>query len=108
MFVKPINNFVILKLDPAEKMVGKLFTAAAGNDKFAIPQRIGTVKGVGRGLITAGGVLIPPQVKVGDRVLILENQKLDNKIDHDGEECYYLQDEGPIIGIITQESSLLA
>ena len=113
MLVQPINNFVIVKLDPSDTRVGSLYTAAELDNTYEIPKRTGTVMAVGRGLITAGGCLITPQVKAGDRVILIENvnkmsrERIVNVIDFNGEKCAVLPDESPIIGIITKEDSVL-
>ena len=104
MKVQPINNFVIIKFDPADTQVGGLLLpASAGDERFSIPKRSGTVKAVGRGFITADGTLVPPQTYPGARIIAVENPKYVNNIMYEGEECVVFQDETNIVGIITEE-----
>jgi co-chaperonin GroES (HSP10) len=101
-----LNNFVIIKLDEGDE------TMISGNlvlhtpDKYRVPKKTGTVRGVGRGIVTAGGELIPPQVKVGDRVQLFEvNSKIQNQeaqIEYQGEQCLLMMDESKIIYILDQ------
>lgn len=115
MKIQPFSQYVIIKLDPADEKVGKdskLFAPGAMLPTFDIPKRTGTVKAVGRGLVTASGTIIPPQSKAGDRVYVLETmtpqgQKVENKIEFGGEQCIVLSDESHIIGRIVEESNLI-
>jgi len=105
MRIRPLNNYVIVKLDPADEKVGNLWTAAAsGQEKFDIPKRTGVVLRVGRGLVTAGGQIIPPQCQPGDRVLIAESgMKGQITTDYDGEKCHIFSSEEQILGVIEAE-----
>jgi co-chaperonin GroES (HSP10) len=115
MKIQPFSQYVIIKLDPADTTVGKdskLIAPGAMLEAYNIPKRTGTVKAVGRGLVTAGGTIIPPQSQPGDRVYVLETvtptgQKIENKIEFDGEQCIVLSDESHIIGKILNESNLI-
>jgi len=105
--IRPISQYVIIKLDPADQMVqgSTILTAAAMSASYDIPKRTGTVMASGRGLVTASGAIIPPQVHAGDRVYVLElrNQQgtvIENKVEYDGEQCIVLSDESHIIGVI--------
>ena len=107
MIIQPINNYVVVRLDKADEKIGSLYTAGTLQEKFAIPKRTGTILAVGRGLITAGGHTIPPQIKPGDRVLVAENVQRELTVDYDGAPAHILSGEESIIGIIQAETSLL-
>jgi chaperonin GroES len=99
MQIRPINNFVILKLDETpEKTASGLYIP----DKARMPKSTGTVKAVGRGILMMTGHIQPPQLKVGDRVFILVNPEDFKKIEFDGEECVVLPDESQILGILAE------
>jgi co-chaperonin GroES (HSP10) len=104
MKIQPISNYLIIKLDPADENIGnsKLIAPGQLNEAYNVPKRMGTVRAVGRGLVTAGGEIIPPQLKAGDRVY-----KVEITVEYDGEDCLVLSDESHVIGIITEESSLI-
>jgi co-chaperonin GroES (HSP10) len=94
MKIQPISNYLIIKLDPADENIGnsKLIAPGQLNEAYNVPKRMGTVRAVGRGLVTAGGEIIPPQLIT---------------VEYDGEDCLVLSDESHVIGIITEESSLI-
>lgn len=104
MIIRPINNYTIIKLDPADVEFGEtgILTASGVYDKYNIPKRTGTVMAVGRGMVTASGFIVPPQVAVGDRVYVLE-AKIQISVTYNGETCLALSDESHILGIITDE-----
>jgi len=113
MKIQPISNYIIIKLDPADENIGnsKLIAPGQFSEVYNIPKRIGTVRAVGRGLVTAGGQIIPPQLHAGDRVYVIQavspngQTRIENTIEHDGEMCIVLSDESHIIGIVTEEAS---
>lgn len=107
MVIQPINNYVVIRLDKAEEKIGSLYTAGAMQEKYSVPKRTGTVLATGRGIVTASGLVIAPQVKPGDRVLVAENAKVEITMEYDGELAHILSGEEPIIGIIEAEASLL-
>jgi co-chaperonin GroES (HSP10) len=108
MKIHPISNYTIIKLDPADENIGntKLIAPGQFQEAYNVPKRMGTVRAVGRGLVTAGGQIIPPQLKPGDRVYVLQT-KVEITVEHEGEDCLVLSDESHVIGTITGESSLI-
>ena len=108
MKIRPISNYTIIKLDPADENIGntKLIAPGQFQEAYNVPKRMGTVRAVGRGLVTAGGQIIPPQLKPGDRVYVLQT-KVEITVEHEGEDCLVLSDESHVIGTITGESSLI-
>ena len=97
--IKPFNNFVIVRLDQTpEQTASGLYIP----DRARMPKKTGTVRAVGRGLVTASGAIVPPQAKVGDRVYVMDvNLK---EIEHDGEVCVILPDEAQLLGAIEGEA----
>lgn len=94
--IKPFNNFVIVQLDQAEeKTTGGLYIP----ERAKFPKKTGTVKAVGRGLVTASGAIVPPQAKPGDRVYVMDTGNL-KQIEHDGVACVILPDETLLLGIV--------
>lgn len=96
--IQPFNNFVIVKLDPADEKVGGLYI----HPNYRFPKKTGTVRAVGRGLVTASGAIVPPQAQVGDRVFVMDTGNL-KEIEHDGEACVILPDESMLLGKILGE-----
>lgn len=110
MKIQPINQYTIVKLDPANEKLGNgtLYAPGVVMEKYDLPKRSGTVRANGRGLITAGGELIPPQTKAGDRVWLLDlsdKGKPFMEFDYNGEKCVILPSEDLILGIITEEDA---
>lgn len=99
MQFRPLNNTVIVALDETpEKTAGGLYFPPNAR----LPQTTGTVMAVGRGILLMTGQIVPPQVKVGDRVLVLVNFDDAKKIDFDGKPCISLPDENMILGILKE------
>jgi chaperonin GroES len=63
MPVNPLNDWILVKLDPIETMVGSIFIPCG------VDHRKATVEKVGPGKCFPNGVRIPVGVQVGDRVV---------------------------------------
>jgi co-chaperonin GroES (HSP10) len=103
MKIRPLSQYTIIKLDPSEKQIGSILTPGGTFEQFNVPKRTGTVMAVGRGLVTAGGQVLPPQVVPGDRVYVLE-AKVKIEVEYDGVMCLALSDESHIVGVIVEDN----
>lgn len=101
--IKPLNEYIIVKLDPEDTKVGSIHIP----DRYKFPKKTGTVRAVGRGLVTESGSVVPTQTKPGDRVYVLDQPAGLKQIEHDGEICVILPNEIHILGIIEGEEPLI-
>jgi chaperonin GroES len=93
--ITPLRDKVVVKRleEVEEKTPGGIIIPDTAKEK---PQ-IGEVVAVGKGKILQDGKVIPPEVKVGDRVLFAKYAGTEVKIE--GEE-YLIMSEDEILGII--------
>jgi chaperonin GroES len=93
--ITPLRDKVVVKMleEIEEKTPGGIIIPDTAKEK---PQ-IGEVVAVGKGKILQDGKVIPPEVKVGDRVLFAKYAGTEVKIE--GEE-YLIMSEDEILGII--------
>jgi chaperonin GroES len=93
--ITPLRDKVVVKRleEVEEKTPGGIIIPDTAKEK---PQ-IGEVVAVGKGKILQDGKIIPPEVKVGDRVLFAKYAGTEVKIE--GEE-YLIMPEDEILGII--------
>jgi chaperonin GroES len=93
--ITPLRDKVVVKRleEVEEKTPGGIIIPDTAKEK---PQ-IGEVVAVGKGKILQDGKVIPPEVKVGDRVLFAKYAGTEVKIE--GEE-YLIMPEDEILGII--------
>jgi chaperonin GroES len=93
--ITPLRDKVVVKRleEVEEKTPGGIIIPDTAKEK---PQ-IGEVVAVGKGKILQDGKIIPPEVKVGDRVLFAKYAGTEVKIE--GEE-YLIMSEDEILGII--------
>lgn len=90
----PMQDRIIVKrVKEKEKTEGGLFIPTTAQEK---PSE-GDVVAVGKGKILENGVVLPLEIKIGDRVLF--NEYEGTKIDVKGEE-YLIMKEDTILGII--------
>ena len=101
--IKPFNNFVIVELDKAEE---KTASGLYIPERAKFPKKTGTVRAVGRGMVTASGAIVPPQAKAGDRVWVMDTGNL-KEIEHNGAACVILPDETLLLGLVEGESVIL-
>jgi chaperonin GroES len=88
MKITPLHDRVVIKrLEEQEKTKGGIIIPDAAKEK---PQE-GRVVAVGSGKITEKGQRVPPEVKVGDKILFGKYSGTDIKID--GEEHLMLREE---------------
>lgn len=91
--IKPLNERVVVKpITAEEKTKGGIVLPDTAKDK---PQE-GEVVAVGPGRILENGTRVPPEVKVGDRVIFSKYSGTEIKID--GEE-YLILRESDILAI---------
>ncbi|MDT7907709.1 MAG: co-chaperone GroES [Candidatus Calescibacterium sp.] len=95
MKITPLRDKVVVKRleEVEEKTPGGIIIPDTAKEK---PQ-IGEVVAVGKGKILQDGKVIPPEVKVGDKVLFAKYAGTEVKIE--GEE-YLIMSEDEILGII--------
>ncbi len=87
--IQPVGDRVLIKLTVQEKeSSGGIILSAGSLDKILT----GDVLAVGEGRTTDTGILIPPTVKVGDKVLFGQYSGLD-KWEEDGEDLYIIPDK---------------
>jgi Co-chaperonin GroES (HSP10) len=93
--ITPLRDKVVVKRleEVEEKTPGGIIIPDTAKEK---PQ-IGEVLAVGKGKILQDGKVIPPEVKVGDKVLFAKYAGTEVKIE--GEE-YLIMSEDEILGII--------
>lgn len=93
--VRPLRDKVVIKRieEVEEKTPGGIIIPDTAKEK---PQ-MGEVIAVGKGKILQDGKIIPPDVKVGDKVLFARYAGTEIKID--GQE-YIIMSEDEILGII--------
>lgn len=93
MAIKPLGDRILIRpLNDTEEKVGSLYIPDTAKEK---PQE-GKVEEVGPGR-TEDGKVIPPEVKVGDRVLY--GKYSGTEIKHNGQE-YLIVRESDILAII--------
>ena len=94
MNIRPLHDRVLIKrLEETENKQGSIFIPDSAKEK---PQQ-GEVKGVGSGKLSEKGERIPPEVKVGDRILFGKYSGSEVKVD--GEE-YIIFREDEILGVL--------
>ncbi|MGD0229202.1 MAG: co-chaperone GroES [Syntrophorhabdales bacterium] len=94
MKFKPLQDRVIIKrLEEQEKTKGGIIIPDAAKEK---PQE-GRVVAVGSGKVTEKGQRVPPEVKVGDKILFGKYSGTDIKID---DEEHLILREDDILAII--------
>lgn len=97
--IKPFNNYVIVELDQTAEMTPSGLYIP---ERSRFPKKTGTVRAIGRGMVTASGAIVPPQAKPGDRVYVMDTGNL-KEIEHDGVACVILPDETLLLGLIDTE-----
>ena len=94
MKIRPLQDRVIVKrIAEEEKTKGGIIIPDTAKEK---PQE-GKIVAVGKGKINDDGKLIPPQVKVGDRILFGKYSGSEVKLD--GEEHLIMREED-ILGVL--------
>ncbi len=94
MNFRPLHDRIIVKrLDEQEKTAGGIIIPDTAKEK---PQQ-GKVIAVGSGMMLKDGNTIPPQVKVGDRVLFSKYAGTEVKF---GDEEHLIMREDDILGIL--------
>ena len=94
MNIRPLHDRVLIKrLEETENKQGSIIIPDSAKEK---PQQ-GEVKGVGSGKLSEKGERIPPEVKVGDRILFGKYSGSEVKVD--GEE-YIIFREDEILGVL--------
>lgn len=99
MHISPLSDVVIIKQQKVEK-VGEILIPIESKD---FREDIGTVMFTGKGKLDDNGILLPMNVKPGDKVLFSTHGHQVTKID--GEEMIVLRQDS-VIGIITDERHL--
>lgn len=84
--MRPLHDRVIVRPDEPEKKIGNILLP----DDAQRNTLLGTVVAVGPGKTTADGVLIPMQVKAGDRVYYGWGG---NEVEHNGDRCLALRED---------------
>lgn len=97
MNISPLSDVVVIRR-ASQKEISDGGIIIPPSDDFR--EDIGTVTFCGRGKLSAKGVLLPMQVKVGDKVLFSTNGHQVTQAN--GEELIVLRQES-IIGVITGE-----
>jgi len=96
MKIKPLGDRVLVKrIKEEDKTKGGIIIPDTAKEK---PQE-GKVVAVGRGKVAEDGKLVPPEVRVGDKILFGKYSGSEIKLD--GEEHIVLR-EDDILGIITE------
>ena len=96
MKIKPLGDRVLVKrIKEEDKTKGGIIIPDTAKEK---PQE-GKVVAVGRGKVAEDGKLVPPEVRVGDKILFGKYSASEIKLD--GEEHIVLR-EDDILGIITE------
>ncbi len=94
MSIEPLyDNVLVQRADPEEKTKGGLFLPSAAQQK----QVWGLVKAIGKGKVLKSGEVRPPQVEVGNKVLLAKWGG--NEITHEGED-YLILKESELLAII--------
>lgn len=95
--VKPLNDFILIRLSPKENMIGNIIIPDSDDEKGVI----GEVVEVGRGIYNYHtDSIVPHEVKVGDQVVIpkLGTQKITvENVD------YYICQANQLLGKIENE-----
>ncbi len=63
--IKPLNDYVLLEIEPSEKKVGSIILTATNDQKKT---NVAKVVAVGEGKLV-NGTLVPISVKVGEKVI---------------------------------------
>ena len=93
MAIRPLHDRVLVKrIEESESRIGGIIIPDSAKEK---PQQ-GEVIGVGNGKMLDNGERVPPDVKVGDRILFGKYSGSDIKID--GQE-YLIVREDEILGV---------
>jgi chaperonin GroES len=91
MKAQVLGNAVLIRpLTEEEKKVGSIIVPPSVRNQI----HEGEVVSIGRGLIS-GGVIIPPEVKVGDKVLYTNHQVAELEVE--GETLYAVQENNIIL-----------
>lgn len=86
MFLNPLNDLITVRqLEEELTTPGGLHLPATNSSNQSLQ---GEVVRVGRGTLSQNGTVIPPQVKVGDRVIFLKGRG--KKISFNGEDVLFL------------------
>ena len=93
----PLAGRVLVKPLPEEDKKSPSGLIIPDSAKGTEEKQRGEVVAVGRGVINSDGKLVPPEVKVGDKVRFNANDWDKEKI---GGEEFYLVSESSILGII--------
>ncbi len=94
MSIQPLyDNVLVQRAEPEEKTKGGLFLPSAAQDK----QVYGEVKAIGKGKILKDGGIRPPQVKVGDKVLLAKWGG--NEVTYEGTD-YLIIKESDLLAVI--------
>jgi len=96
MSIRPLyDNVLVKRADAEERTSGGLFLPSSAQEK----QVYGMVKAVGKGKSMKDGSIRPPQVKVGDKVLLAKWGG--NEIKYEGEE-YLILKESELLAVISE------
>ncbi len=94
MNIRPLHDRVLIKrIEETENKQGSIIIPDSAKEK---PQQ-GEVRGVGSGKLSEKGERLPPEVKVGDRILFGKYSGSEVKVD--GEE-YIIFREDEILGVL--------
>jgi len=93
---RPLNNLVLIRKCERETKSKGGITLVSGYAQEGVPQEADVIA-VGRGNVLTDGSVRPLDIKVGDRVLILEEQCFGIKIE--GAE-YLIASDANIFGVI--------
>lgn len=95
--LNPLNDNVIVMRDKSEeKTPGGLIIPTTATEKSAFAE----VLAVGKGTVSDAGVLIPIEVKAGQKVLLQKNRGVEVTIDG---ETYLLVKEDDILAVIEDQ-----
>lgn len=94
MNVTPIGDRIVVELADAADKVGSLYVPDTAKEKPVI----GVVKAFGQGTYNKVGVLIPIQVKKGDKILF--SKYAGTEVEVEGEKIFIIR-ETDILGILT-------
>jgi co-chaperonin GroES (HSP10) len=90
--VEPILNYCIIDLEPVPELLIE--------ERYPLVNRIGRITAVGPGRLSRKGVLLPPDVEVGDRVIVGRVAGIEVEVDdkelrviRDGEALCVLEDD---------------
>ena len=94
MNIEPLyDNVLVQRAEPEERTKGGLYLPSNAQEK----QIYGEIKAIGKGKILKNGEIRPPQVKIGDKVLLAKWGG--NEISHEGAD-YLILKESELLAVI--------